>query len=71
MLFLRLQVEDYAFKKWGGPEGLDAEYEKRVHEKQERTEKKFQEKLAGKLNYFFSVTDFNRIEKENENSVVE
>lgn len=45
MLYLRYQVEEYAYKKWNGPEGLDAEYEKRVHQKKARKEKKFLEKL--------------------------
>ncbi|CAI2163310.1 4966_t:CDS:2 [Funneliformis geosporum] len=29
MLFLREQVEEFAFKKWGSEEGLDQEYERR------------------------------------------
>ncbi|KAI8378210.1 XPA protein C-terminus-domain-containing protein [Choanephora cucurbitarum] len=46
MLYVREMVEEYAFKKWGGAEGLDAEYERRVAQKQEKKEKKFKEKLA-------------------------
>lgn len=45
MLYLRYQVEEFAFKKWGGPEGLDAEYERRVAAKKSRKDKKFLSKL--------------------------
>lgn len=47
MLFLRYQVEDYAFsdKKWGSSEALDAEFEKRENEKKRRKEAKFKSKL--------------------------
>lgn len=45
MLYLRYQVEEFAFKKWGGPEGLDAEYERRVGAKKARKDKKFLKKL--------------------------
>ncbi|KAK0612789.1 XPA protein C-terminus-domain-containing protein, partial [Bombardia bombarda] len=46
MLFLRYQVEEYAFKqKWGSVEALDAEFEKRETEKKRRKEAKFKEKL--------------------------
>ena len=46
-LFLRFQVEEYAFspKKWGSPEALDAEFEKRQTEQKRRKEKKFNSKL--------------------------
>ncbi|KAF2184701.1 DNA repair protein [Zopfia rhizophila CBS 207.26] len=46
-LFLRLQVEAYAFseKKWGSPENLDAEYGKRQTISKARKEKKFKNKL--------------------------
>ncbi|PSN71563.1 DNA repair protein [Corynespora cassiicola Philippines] len=46
-LFLRLQVEAYAFsdRKWGSPEALDAEYEKRTQVAKARKEKKFKNKL--------------------------
>ncbi|ORZ08697.1 XPA protein C-terminus-domain-containing protein [Absidia repens] len=46
MLYVREMVEEYAFKKWGGPEGLDAEYERRETQKKEKKDKKFKEKLA-------------------------
>ena len=48
MLFLRCQVEEYAFsdKKWGSPEKLDEEFERRQRAKKERKEKKFREKLT-------------------------
>lgn len=39
-------MEEYAFKKWNGPEGLDAEYERREAQKKEKKDKKFKEKLA-------------------------
>jgi DNA-repair protein complementing XP-A cells len=47
MLFLRYQVEAYAFgpKKWGSPEALDAEFERREAEKKKRKEQKFKTKL--------------------------
>jgi len=46
MLFLRYQVEAYAFeKKWGSAEALDAEFERRETEKKRRKEAKFKEKL--------------------------
>ncbi|KAK3356760.1 XPA protein C-terminus-domain-containing protein [Lasiosphaeria hispida] len=46
MLFLRYQVEEYAFKeKWGSSEALDAEFEKREADKKRRKEAKFKEKL--------------------------
>lgn len=46
-LFLRLQVETYAFSaaKWGSPEALDEEYEKRQKIAKSRKEKKFNKKL--------------------------
>ncbi|CAO2649543.1 Nn.00g069280.m01.CDS01 [Neocucurbitaria sp. VM-36] len=46
-LFLRLQVEAYAFSpaKWGSPEALDEEYEKRTKISKQRKEKKFKNKL--------------------------
>lgn len=46
MLFLRYQVEEYAFKtKWGSAQALDAEFEKREADKKKRKEDKFKEKL--------------------------
>ncbi|KFA70321.1 hypothetical protein S40285_01765 [Stachybotrys chlorohalonatus IBT 40285] len=46
MLFLRMQVEEYAVKtKWGSAEALDAEYERRETQKKARKEAKFKEKL--------------------------
>lgn len=46
-LYLRYQVEDYAFsdRKWGSSEALDAEFEKRQVETKRRKEKKFKSKL--------------------------
>lgn len=46
MLYVREMVEEYAFKKWNGPEGLDAEYERREAQKKDKKDKKFKEKLA-------------------------
>ncbi|KUJ08935.1 DNA repair protein, partial [Mollisia scopiformis] len=46
MLFLRYQVEEYAFKtKWGSAEALDAEFEKREGDKKRRKEALFRNKL--------------------------
>jgi DNA-repair protein complementing XP-A cells len=46
MLFLRYQVEEYAFtQKWGSAEALDAEFERREGDKKKRKEAKFKEKL--------------------------
>ncbi|TQN72856.1 DNA repair protein RAD14 [Colletotrichum shisoi] len=46
MLFLRLQVEEYAFTtKWGSAEKLDAEFARREADKKRRKEAKFREKL--------------------------
>src|ERR1700733_13189059 len=45
MLFLRCQVEDFAWKKWGSPEALDTEWERRTAEKKKRKNKKFEEGL--------------------------
>ncbi|XDG03582.1 hypothetical protein ABKA04_003197 [Annulohypoxylon sp. FPYF3050] len=46
-LFLRFQVEEYAFsdQKWGSAEALDAEFERREADKKKRKEAKFKEKL--------------------------
>lgn len=47
MLYLRYQVEEYAFseKKWGGGDRLDEEFERREGEKKRRKEGKFRAKL--------------------------
>jgi len=47
-LYLRCQIEDYAFskKKWGSAEALDEEFAKRENEKKKRKENKFKSKLA-------------------------
>ncbi|KAG8697630.1 hypothetical protein FRC09_007744 [Ceratobasidium sp. 395] len=45
MLFVRFQVEEFAFKKWGGPEGLDEEWERRMAEKRSKRSKKFEDGL--------------------------
>lgn len=46
MLFLRYQVEEYAFNvKWKSSEALDAEFERREAEKKVRKEVKFNNKL--------------------------
>lgn len=41
-LFLRYQVEEFAFKKWGGAEGLDAEWQRREETKIRRRDKKYE-----------------------------
>jgi DNA-repair protein complementing XP-A cells len=45
MLFLRYQVEEFAWKKWGSPEALDTEWQRRVDEKKQKKNKKFEEGL--------------------------
>ncbi|KAI2622622.1 XPA protein C-terminus-domain-containing protein [Xylaria nigripes] len=46
MLFLRYQVEAYAFeKKWGSAEALDTEFERREADKKARKDAKFKKKL--------------------------
>ncbi|CAG8728554.1 2998_t:CDS:2, partial [Racocetra fulgida] len=40
------EVEEFSFKKWGGAEALDKEFEKRQNEKKKRKDKKFKSKLA-------------------------
>lgn len=45
MLYVRYQVEEFAWKKWGSPEALDAEYEKRTAEKSKKKNRKFEEGL--------------------------
>ena len=47
MLYLRFQIEDYAFsdRKWGSPEALDAEFARREADKKRRKEEKFRSKL--------------------------
>ena len=45
MLFLRYQVEEFAWRKWGSPEALDAEWQRRVDEKKKKKNKKFEEGL--------------------------
>ena len=46
MLFLRYQVEEYAFNtKWGSAEALDAEFERREANKKKQKEDKFKSKL--------------------------
>ncbi|WFD31558.1 DNA repair protein rad14 [Malassezia sp. CBS 17886] len=48
MLFLRCQVEAYAFSdaKWKSPEGLDAEYERRTEDRAQKRARKFQQGLV-------------------------
>lgn len=45
MLYVRYQVEEVAFKKWGSPEALDAEFERRTAEKKRKNEEKFKKRL--------------------------
>lgn len=45
MLYVRYQVEEFSFKKWGGPEGLDAEWERRVAQTKVRKQAKFEAHL--------------------------
>jgi len=63
MLYVRYQVEEFAWKKWGGAEGLDKEWEQREKIKKEKKDKKFEQQLRG--TFFLSLTDF-RSTEENE-----
>ena len=45
-LYLRDQVEQFAFAKWGSAEGLDAEFERRQLLKSEQSDKKRQKKIS-------------------------
>ncbi|KAI0005446.1 hydrophilic protein [Russula compacta] len=45
MLYCRYQVEEFAWKKWGSPEVLDAEWERRTAEKKKKKNKKFEQGL--------------------------
>jgi len=47
MLYVRYQVEEFAWKKWGGAEGLDKEWERREKMKKEKKDKKFEQQLKG------------------------
>lgn len=44
-LFLRFQVEEFAWKKWGSSEGLDAEWERRETMRLKRREKRYDQLL--------------------------
>ncbi|CAI4896130.1 AFH_G0042860.mRNA.1.CDS.1 [Saccharomyces cerevisiae] len=44
-LFVRCEVEAFAFKKWGGEEGLDEEWQRREEGKAHRREKKYEKKI--------------------------
>ncbi|KAI9025589.1 XPA protein C-terminus-domain-containing protein [Hyaloraphidium curvatum] len=46
MLYLREQVEEFAWKKWGGEEKLDEEFERRDSEKKAKKEKAHKDKMA-------------------------
>ncbi len=45
MLFLRYQVEEFAWKKWGSVEALDTEFDRREAEKKKKKNKKFEQSL--------------------------
>lgn len=45
MLYTRYQVEEFAWKKWGSPGALDAEYERRMAIKKKTKNRKFEESL--------------------------
>lgn len=42
MLFLRMHVEEVAWKKWGGEKGLDDEWARREEQKKRKREAKFE-----------------------------
>ncbi len=45
MLYIRYQVEEFAWKKWGSPEALDAEFYRRKADKKRKRGRKFEEGL--------------------------
>lgn len=45
MLYVRYQVEEFAWEKWGSPGALDAEYERRTAIKKKTKNRKFEESL--------------------------
>ncbi|SCU78257.1 LANO_0A02542g1_1 [Lachancea nothofagi CBS 11611] len=44
-LFVRCQVEAFSYKKWGGEEGLDGEWQRREEGRAQRREKKYKDKM--------------------------
>ncbi|SCU80278.1 LADA_0B06150g1_1 [Lachancea dasiensis] len=44
-LFVRCQIEAFAYQKWGGETGLDGEWQRREEAKAQRREKKYKEKM--------------------------
>ncbi|CEP61160.1 DNA repair protein RAD14 LALA0_S02e08064g [Lachancea lanzarotensis] len=44
-LFVRCQVEEFSYNKWGSAEGLDSEWQRREEGKAQRREKKYKEKM--------------------------
>lgn len=50
MLYMRCQVEDFAVKKWGSLDALDAEYERREALKKDRKQVKFEKRLRDMRN---------------------
>ncbi|KAI9106128.1 XPA protein C-terminus-domain-containing protein [Phlyctochytrium arcticum] len=46
LLYLRKQVEEFAWDKWGSPEALDKTFEDREQVKKERKEKKWKAKVS-------------------------
>ena len=51
MLYIRYQVEEFAWKKWGGSEGLDKEWARRETQKKEKKDKKFEQQLKGRSSH--------------------
>ncbi|KAF2766786.1 DNA repair protein [Teratosphaeria nubilosa] len=45
MLYVRYQLEDFAFQKWGGEAALDEEFQRRKDQQKANKEKKFRSKL--------------------------
>ncbi|KAI8847721.1 XPA protein C-terminus-domain-containing protein [Chytridium lagenaria] len=63
LLYLRMQVENFAKEKWGSLENLDKEFERREEEKKIKKEQAFKKKLLGSLScknirHYFSFSHF-------------
>lgn len=73
MLFLRQQVEAYAFSpaKWGSPEALDEEFARRESEKRDKKSKKFEKKVKELRKKTRTNVWHKRIEEEHKHEFVD